>query len=223
MTIRQIITMAHPHTGFSADSLHKLVMGGYDFDPNQDEARASIRSLFSATGKTVPINRQQKPGGISRLAGVSRILVQADVAGDWSADSRVAGVRDLGEIDFDLSIGDEVAVRGDIELSGSQSSSLVTDPDTGEVSRRRHGHRAVRPSQAHEFVTAKLARSGFDVDQMTVSSLIRSQRKSKTLTIARIEAVGTVTDDSKFSEALRSGLGRGRAFGAGLLRHALIG
>lgn len=226
MTVRQVLHL-NSKAPKDVERLHKLVLSGYDFpadiDTRERGVRATIDSLFAMSATLRQATRTS--GKIKRIEQVNRLLVQAQVPGDWSGSASVESVRDLGETDVSLEEGQHLILRGDIELAANRSTYITgTETRGGQQKPARAIQRTnttVTPSQAPDFIAGKLEGAGFEADRVHVSDIVTSQRKGRRIALARFEATGEVADADALSQALITGIGRGKAFGAGLIRYAV--
>ena len=86
--------------------------------------------------------------------------------------------------------------------------------------KRDNRTRALVPIRAEDWLMSRAERCGFRVDDMTVRmTKIRGGRAGRVILISAARYTGTltITDADAFADAMRSGIGRGKAYGCGLL------
>lgn len=230
---RHTLTISPRHAiAGNANALHKLVMAGFDarLEGITGTARADANILF-ATRRSDP-----KQGPPPRAAGrTSRILVQADTPGDWSHTgyTRDASlgltVSPAWEVNTDVPAGSLVEVL--VEANATRRYA----PRPGAPKKSR-GPRITltHPNEVGAWATRVLhEQAGMTVDPsgMTIGAhqvlYVRREesgadRSGLTVGVSMIQAHGIVTDPAAFAQVLRVGVGRGRPYGAGLLRHRVI-
>lgn len=87
------------------------------------------------------------------------------------------------------------------------------------------------PHEVADWTETTLTRAGLTLhrDGMQISNPLRltgrkAGEKPSPITVdtCRVTATATVTDPNAFTEALHTGIGRSRAYGAGLIRHRTL-
>lgn len=228
MTIRHILTINPGHKASSnINELHKLVMSGYGYalDDNDTDARATHNILFHA--RPARIDTEHYPPRASR---VEKLLVQADIPGDWTntvyADDNTLGLH-IGEpitVTHDFSDGDH------IELSAllNATTSIPAPADAPLIKGRRPRGRRVPITNASDVIdwaAQQFANHGLNLDTATITvdkpvRYLGYKNSAQFVVDARpITAHGTVTNTTALTTALTTGLGRCRPYGTGLIRH----
>ena len=229
---RQILTF-NKNTPESWDigKLHGAVMAGYRhvLDGGHDNARQRLNSLFLAQRDLVTeLDRWGKDAVYPPPAArTNAVLVQASEPGDWSgADPRLKILAsEPFRVDLDVEAGCEVEVRS---LINPMKSTPPGAPD--EKGERARGKKVpiTRQQDVAEWFTERMSRNGLEIPPhaVTVGAVERlhGTRRGAALKIdvRTISAHGTVTDPEAFRQVLINGIGRGRAYGAGLLRHRRV-
>lgn len=86
--------------------------------------------------------------------------------------------------------------------------------------KRDNRTRKIMPVHAEDWLRARAARNGFRVGDLDVhTAKIRGGQNNKTVLLSAAHYTGTltVTDPAAFGNAMRAGIGRGKAYGCGLL------
>lgn len=196
-TTRRIIADAH--------LMHQAVMAGFDHHlPERD---------FMADGvKPHPTHRADHHilhAVDHRDDGTVWVMVQADIPGNWDntrlADALVEPTRPIEHTP---------AHKGNLHYQ------LVANPTI----KRERGSRQplTNPSDIENWWRNKAEKIGLDLTGDRVDIHATGQLHSRTkpglrLATARIGGAGTVVNEEKFSQALTEGVGRGKAYGCGLL------
>ncbi|MET8983538.1 type I-E CRISPR-associated protein Cas6/Cse3/CasE [Streptomyces sp. NPDC004539] len=213
----------HPYTAKSlidAQDMHRTVMSGFrgwgtDGDP---DARAQMGVLSTWT--------------VDLRAGVLVLVVQSRVPGDWAGMPRGALTRKPHVITVDRTFrsGDTLTFRTVVNPTYSRQSGPPGDRPRG----RRTPH--TRPDHVRAWFLDRLQPPGqpqrspggvprigatADPEALSVRMLpaASSAGPHEGLRLARAEIRGTltVTDPAALVTALSQGVGRGRAYGCGLL------
>lgn len=183
---------AHGGRWDDAAWVHRRVMNLF---PDCDSA-----SPREALGVLYRVERALSTGG--------RVLVQATVE-PMSPDAEVKRLDDLLRA---LSVGSRVMVRAQLN-----SAKTVNRTEGGRVLRRR------QPIPEKERATWFIGRlpflSGIDLVRLDHTVLRKGRTPIDTLTG---DVIGTVTDPDGLVAALRTGIGKARAYGCGLLSAAPI-
>lgn len=214
---------SHPYTAKSlidAQDMHRTVMSGFrgwgtDGDPDA-RAQMGVLSTWSVDLK----------------AGVLVLVVQSRVPGDWTGMPKGAltAKPHVITVDRTFSAGDALTFRTVVNPTYSRLS--------GPPGNRPRGRRAphTRPDHVRNWFLDRLQRPGepakspygvprigatAEPDALSVRMLpaASSAGPHEGLRLARAEIRGTftVTDPAALVEALTQGVGRGRAYGCGLL------
>lgn len=221
MTIyRQTLTLPDCAATTDVGALHRLVMYGYRHVLNEGypDARHRLDSLFIAQRDTPTRTAGEHP---VRARKATKVLVQANSVGDWSkAEPDGITVSDPITTDFSLNVEDRVEIR----VTANPTRSLGNHDTT------TRGRRVVlrQPNDVAAWLTRTMAKHGLALDPntVTVGSLERlhGTRKGSHLNfdVMALRGSGVVTDPAEFSQALVSGIGRGKAYGAGMIRHRKV-
>lgn len=227
MSIRHVLTLNPRHaTAKDIGELHRLVMAGYPSDLSETSPRQELNILFLPRAETLDTARFP-----NRVRGVKKILVQADIAGDWKETSyyrdRVLGleVSDPINVTRDYTTGDRIEINA---LANATHSIPSRPAAPGE--RRQRGRAVPIPTAEGviDWTVRVFAQRGLDVDRTTVAvgKPLRHMGYKNDHQIVidgrPITAQGTVADPNLLTHALITGIGKGRAYGAGLIRHRRI-
>ena len=227
---RQILTFNRaPAASRDIGALHQLVMSGYfhALEGGHDDARSRLDNLFLAQ-RPAPNRTSDRYPPPAR--GTTKVLVQANTVGDWSRVDPHLGVSASEPIPVDLSAkeGDVVEVQTLV----NPTRSLPPEP-RGDGTFAR-GKRVVltHTHEIAEWFTRTMNRNGLDLapHAIAVGSPERlSGRRTKGNTssplnvdVRLLRGEGRVTDPDAFAQMLITGIGRGRPYGAGLVRHRHI-
>lgn len=224
---RQTLTFDSGQSVSDVVALHKLVMSGYFHELNggHDDARAQLNTLFLGQ-RPAPSRKTYPP-----LAGSpKKLLVQSSVVGDWSQTRPKLGVSASEPIAVDLSVeaGEQVEVQ-----------TLVNPVRSGPPQMREDGSLVrgkkkvlTQPNAVAAWFRDTVGARGLAVEPHTVSvgdveRLAGARVKNGTSSPIRVDvrlvrATGVVTDPDAFAQMLVSGIGRGRSYGAGLIRHRRV-
>lgn len=239
---RQVLTLnPRTHTGIDVGELHKLVMSA--FLPNLDGAgtvtlpdgtqagpRAQANILFAALRQR-PSSRATRP----RAAGAAhKLLIQSDLPPDWSMSpflkDRTLSVSftDPFEVDTTIHSGDFVEITGFVNATASRAPEpQLVDRSQGRHARGRR-YPLTRPSDVGAWLDRTMDRAGatLALDTVEVSEALRVSGTRGNSAIfydgCQITARVNVNDPDAFTRVLHEGIGRSRAYGAGLLRHRII-
>lgn len=224
---RQILTLDHSRAARDIGALHKLVMAGYQhaLDGQYDNARNLLGSLFLAQRPAPSFQHGQYPP-VARSA--SKVLVQANTAGEWDPSSGVVASAPIA-VDISLGDGDLVEVQTLVNPTHSLPPKLHGD---GTFKR---GKRVVmtNANEIANWFVRTIGERGLALEphQVVVGSPerlrgVRDKAGSQsplTFDVRLLRGTGTITDAQAFTQALANGIGRGRPYGAGLIRHRRVG
>lgn len=213
---RQLITVPHKHPAArDVGALHQLIESGYDYDaPTEGVNRSLNKGLFRANRIAPPRAAGIYPPHAGRA---HTVLVQGASVGDWPelTVSKPAKVR------YDFAAGDTVEIEAALNPMKS-----VCAAEPGERGKK------IVMTDIHEiaqWVRSRMSESGLEIapEDIIVRSPervlgTRSKRHGKApfhVDMRAVNAVGTVTDADALTERLIDGLGRARAYGAGLILH----
>lgn len=224
---RQTLTLDRSHAARDIGALHKLVMSGYQhaLDGHYDDARSRLDNLFLAQRPAPSFQQGQYPP-VARDA--SKVLVQANTAGEWDPSS---GVTASAPITVDVSLGEGDIVE--VQTLVNPTHSLPPEPRGNGTFKR--GKRVVMTNAndiANWFVRT-MGERGLTLEphQVVVGDPERlrgvrnkaGKQSPLTFDVRLLRGTGTVTDAQAFIQALTDGIGRGRPYGAGLIRHRRVG
>jgi len=198
------LSPAHYATYNDLHRLHQLVLNGYG---SMTSKPINGRVLF-ATARDNP-TRTRTTGRL--VTGMPhRILTQSPTPPNWKPliEAKILTKADTDHIEQTWTTG----ARAQIRLI---ACPLVRDRESGK-------HLPIgTDAGAGEWLRAKLKTAGLEVapDEVSVSPSERAEGQEGTIKITSrtFTAYGTVTDPAAFTEALTSGVGKGRAYGYGLL------
>lgn len=241
-TYRQVLSL-NPGNFVAGDvnELHKLVMAGYrdrldgvstirGEDGNQLGPRAQANILFAAKRRTAN-GRRTWP---LTAGSAYRLLVQADTPGDWSDTTYIqdkALALSIGDpFTVDTTVGEGTLVEITTEVHATRRHA----PKSGAGEKKTRGSRGVRYTLTHphevatwtEDTFARLSGVTLHRDGMQVSApqrltgrMVGEEQSGLVFDTCHVTATGTVHDPDAFAAALQTGLGRSRAYGAGLIRY----
>lgn len=226
---RQTLTFNDTSASLDVAALHNLVMSGYfhALEGGHDDARNQLNSLFLAQRAT-PTTRGNNYPPLARRT--NRVLVQANTVGDWSGTDPNLGITasDPIAVDLHVSEGDQV----EIQTLVNPTHALAPQPKgDGHYGR---GKRVVltRPNEIATWLERTMDGKGLTLDpsQTTIGTPERltgvrtaaNTRNAITIDVRLLRATGTVTDPEAFTRTLTTGIGRGRPYGAGLIRHRRV-
>ncbi|MEU5403412.1 type I-E CRISPR-associated protein Cas6/Cse3/CasE [Streptomyces sp. NPDC005963] len=207
----------HPYVAKSlidAQEMHRTVMSGFKgwVDNGSPDARAQMGVLSTWT--------------VDLKAAALVLVVQSRVTADWAHVPKGA-LRDTPQlitVDRTFRTGDTVGFRAVVNPTYSRPR---TGPDGEPVRGKRVAHTTqagIRKWCTHHFGHGETpGRVGAitDPDALSVRSLplASSADPDRAVRIARAEVRGTLTvaDPGVFVTALSDGVGRGRAYGCGLV------
>lgn len=193
--------------------LHRTVMAGFPQSDSDIPARQAHGVLWRLD--------EDRTGFV--------LYVQGHVQPDWSRLPagylcRAPATRSLQPVLDQLQPGRKLAFR----LVANPTRDAVVGPDGTHVGRRRTAHRD--PDQQLDWLVRKGARHGFVVPAGKCGSadavpsprprtIGRAKRGAAPITIDPVRYDGhlIVTDTAAFVDALRTGVGRAKAYGCGLL------
>lgn len=189
--------------------MHQLVSAGYaaHMTDGQPDQRAKLDLLYAVntTGTTV------------------RLVTQATVAGDWSTTTEITSNNPI--IDTDpYSLGDTVAFHITAQPIWKPMSQVQRLGGQGK-------RRPVPAAQRLDWAQRKLTAAGLNISTITITDTrnersralthrTRSQAtntKGHNQTLVTYQGLATVTDPAALRTAQQTGIGPGRAHGAGLL------
>lgn len=187
--------------------LHQLISRAYahDMTDGNQRARADIGLLYSLD--------------TDRPDGTSRLVCQAVTRPDWSVLAGSLQGHPYEMVDQEhLATGQTVHVQ--IDADPTKAIPAPRNPLRPDAPRGRG--RRVRiddPEERLEWAHRKLAIAGLDVAAITDSGTVHrdSRVKGLRLTLTRFTAVATVRAPDTLRLAQVEGVGRSRAYGAGLL------
>ena len=214
---RQTLTLPKDHEAArDVGRLHALVQSGYSYvSPREGENRVGVRSLFYA--KRAPVRGSGQyplPGGRA-----VQVVVQATMPGEWDVPFTQAK-----PVRYDFTVGDLVEVEVEVNPVRSVSSGV----------RGVRGRKVVIRDRAEvaRWFARQAERGGFMVDPTCVSVGepqrvfgVRSPRHGSAgfhVDSRTVRAVGEVADTELFTRFLVDGVGRARAYGAGLVFHRKV-
>ena len=181
-----------------ARRMHRLVMAGFPASV-EPAPRAAMHVLYRLDGL---------PDG---YVGVT---VRATAAPHWDRlpAGVTADVAQMGELA--VAAGDPLAVTCD--ANATKDRAMPRGPDGA----RRHGPRVglTKPGDLRDWFTRKSMQNGFVVQELDAVPLgARRGSQGLALWIVRFTATVLVVDPVAFVAAWVQGIGRGRAFGSGML------
>lgn len=228
---RQTLTL-DPNSPATRDvgALHKLVMAGYQHALNggHDDARNRLNSLFLAQRATQGARGTTYPPIAGRA---QKVLVQASTVGDWTHLGSHAGLTVSSPIPIDLSVndGDQVEIQTLANALHSLPSELAAD---GKTLIRGKKVVITKPHDIAEWFVRTMNKNGLDIDPHAVAignperlKGTRTTNGSRTplnLDVRLLRGTGTITNQEAFTQMLTQGIGRGRPYGAGLIRHRKV-
>lgn len=185
----------------SAHAMHQLVMVGFqhaaadtDFfaDPQEPHptARADQNILYAL---------DRRPNGALWL------MVQADVAGDWTGVDGVDRVIHAGP--YAPPTGGKIIYRLRANAKKSISENKVRYLNTDEM----------LPWWEKKAPLAGLSLTNTPHVQKNIPIRRRGRKRGSMVATHTISGEATITDPTAFANATRTGLGRAKAYGAGLL------
>lgn len=206
-------------------ALHRLVMSGYfhALSGGHDDARRRLNVLCLAQ-RPEPTQQHTYP---PLARDTHKVLVQANTVGDWSHTDLPMGLTASAPITVDTAIND-----GDlIEVQGLLNPTRADPPTKRPDGTLTRGKRKVitDPNDVAAWFVRTLHGKGLDLnpEQVRVGAAQRlrgtreygTSRGPLTFDVRHLRGVGKVTDAEAFTALLTEGVGRGRAYGAGLIRH----
>lgn len=187
--------------------LHKSVMGCFPSTPNNPTYRAENNILFAA-------NRTQPRWARSRtdrphLGAATHVLIQATTP-PTQAGHGLTPTSDTFTTSHTFEEGDQV----DIATLVNPTKSVATEPGTrGRRISLTHHH------EIRDWMTRKLAPAVTLDPDMAIGTPTRGTSSTHiTIDLCDITARGTITNPTALTELITTGIGRGRAYGAGLIR-----
>ena len=189
-----------------AQLMHKAVMAGFD-DQLPD------RDFFADGTKPHPTHRADHHilhAVDTRPDGQIWVMVQADIPGNWS-NARIA----------DALIEPVEPAKHTPAANGHIHYQIVANPTFSPAGTRKK-FTLTKPAEIEEWWRRKANGIGLNLDGHRINIMDTQRLRSKTkrgltLTTTRIGGDGVVVDHDAFTEALRTGVGRGKAYGCGLL------
>lgn len=178
-------------------------LSGVDWDDHEDSHRAVMR-LFPKVLAGPSGERRATAGILYRLDdldGARTVLVQSDVPPELlPAQARTMTVPEQA---WSLPSGARVQFR------------VAVNPE-----RRRDRDRGylIPPDEVPAWLEQRTQDTLEDLEVLvSVRRMTRAGRRRRVLTVETIDAVATVKDGAAFEHLRRSGVGRAKSFGAGLL------
>lgn len=191
--------VADPHAG------HAAVMKAFSGHINPVD-------LFASAGGATPDHRRQL--GILHALNIRpatsevRMVVQSKIEGDWSAlEGHLICPPNSTEISDD-----------DSSYTGSIRYEVTYNPIM-EISRQRK-YRTLRGQEQVEWWTKRAEKYGLKLLTSPVATKSENRKVSSkgfTLATATVQGVAEVVDREKFLAARKSGVGKARAYGCGLI------
>lgn len=223
---RQTLTLDRSRAARDVGALHKLIMAGYQhaLDGGHDNARHRLNSLFLAQRPAPSFQGNQYPP-VARDA--SKVLVQANTVGEWDPGLGVTASAPI-TVDFSLNEGDTV----EVQTLTNPTRSLPPEP-RGDGTFKR-GKRVVitDAGEVASWFVRVMGDHGLLLEphQVTVGYPERlrgvrdknGKRSSLIFDVRLLRGVGVITDPEAFMQAVLDGIGRGRPYGAGLIRHRRV-
>lgn len=227
-TYRHVITLNSAHaTAKDINELHKLVMAGYlHAVSNTPDARSALNILFHTQPATIDAKTYPP-----RATNMHKLLVQADVPGDWT-NTPYAADRILGlHVGPAIPVDNAVKVGSTVEITAHLNATRTTSDRSSPRGRGRR-HAITKADDVIDWADRTFAGRGLDLDRSTITvgkplryvGHKRSQSASSKLTQIIVDgrpitATGVVTDPEALRNAFVAGVGHGRAYGTGLIRH----
>lgn len=222
---RHILTLDRCAAARDIGALHRLVMAGYRHALNdgEDDARQRVGALFLAQ-RPDPRSRTQYP---PLARDTHKVLVQARTPGVWATDHghAVTHVTEPITVDPMVAVGDRVEVQALLNPTHSQAPTPRGD---GTFIRGKRVPITDTNDVAAWFLRV-MGERGLSVDphEVRVGSPQRlrgtrtktGSHSTLTFDVRTLRGVGTITDSDAFTAMLTDGVGRARAYGAGLIRH----
>lgn len=212
-------------------ALHRLVMSGYfrALEGGHDDARSRLDSLFLAQ-RPAPDTRRATYPPLARSAG--KVLVQASAVGEWDNADPALGVTASDPIAVNLSVDEGDRVEVQTLANPMRSLASERDEDGRPIGR---GKRVVvtQANDVADWFVRVMGKKGLALEPhaVTVGQAERLQgtrtkgggRTALNVDVRLLRGSGIVTDPEAFTEMLTTGIGRGRPYGAGLVRHRRVG
>lgn len=167
--------------------------------PDHGDLHKLTMRAFQASDGSEPTNRRENENILWRLDGET-ILLRSDNA----PTNLPLGSRTRDDIDFGFETGDTVAFRVAVNA----------------IARNTVGTRRVERTIAAEGIPAWLdGRFGdaLHIESINTLDIARQYRKGAPLIVTTVAGIARVGDPDALKAALRHGVGRGKAFGCGLL------
>lgn len=187
--------------------MHQLVMDGYrNATGDSATARADHNILFA-------IDQTGTNGQV-------RLVCQADTRPDWAPLNECTVTTPVTTDQAPAwTAGDTVAFR--VDLNPMASTVAPRNPLSPDAPRARGIRRPIRDRQEQlDWAHRKLTTAGLETTGMTIAAerkVTSPSKKGMRLNITTFTGTATVTDPDLLDTALRTGLGRGKAYGCGLL------
>lgn len=194
-----------------AQAMHRLVLGGFTdaMTPDMTSPREHLGVLHAIDPRT---------------DGTVIAIVQSQARPDWSSTPGVLRV-DIHVDPLTYQAGQQVAFQVRVNPTTSHKSGPAGYTQRGR--RKPLG----RPEEQQAWVIDRLTRHGARVDHVDLGNPVdltsaaknlppeRRPRPDAVFALTTIRAQGalTVTDPAAFAQLVRDGLGRGKAYGCGLI------
>ncbi|BBY54098.1 type I-E CRISPR-associated protein Cas6/Cse3/CasE [Mycobacterium koreense] len=147
--------------------------------------------------------------------------------GEFTVVSTVAPTGFVGTPLPTVGLGERLSIAVTLEAVARRYPPAEVDPRVTSALLRNghnppsdlHGGRRVRVPDAElpGWVSVQLTKAGLEPAALTEVTRSRALRRGATMHLAEVAAAVTVTDAAAANLALATGIGRGRAFGAGLI------
>lgn len=198
------------------DQLHKFVMSGWDHDlvDGAEQERARLNILFAAA-------RDPHDDDTGIAGNVHTVLVQGPTPPQWGHTDHHQHLTHIGDV---------ITFQPTFTQGQTVDLSLIAHATycPGTNSRQPDGKRRHKPLlHAPDVADWALRRLGpaatLDPHTITVTDHGAPNRRAPgprrpPIHLHTIEATATITDPDLFSTFLTEGVGRGKSYGAGLLR-----
>ena len=232
-TYRQILTLSSRSLqARDVDALHRLIMAGYRhaLDGSHPDARARLNVLYLAARTPTNPYDHNKPWP-PKATPAGRVLVQANTPGDWQ-NTEYAHHHNL-----DLHVSEPITVNTTLTPGQHLQLKVTLNPTrslpspTNPGAKRARGRRVpiTDASEVGEWAQRVFGAHGLalDLDGTAVSApsrLVGHKPSGQTVTVdvRTLTTTATVADAQAASALLVEGVGRGKAWGAGLIRHRPI-
>ncbi|MFL0579603.1 type I-E CRISPR-associated protein Cas6/Cse3/CasE [Dietzia sp. 179-F 9C3 NHS] len=192
--------IADPHR------MHQLVMAGYStVTGDAATARADHNILYAVD--------------LANRAGMARLVCQSTATPDWQPLEGVLAAPATIHDGIDLREGDAIQFRTD--LNPVSSTPAPRNPLNPDAPRSRGIRRPIRNlAEQLAWAQRKLTDAGLDITGLSIAAertLISTAKQGMKVNVTTFTGTATVTDPDRLATARRTGIGRAKAYGCGLL------